>query len=226
MSQRTKALRVASYNIRKARGLDNRRDPRRVLHVLNELGADVVALQEADKRLGDRPAAISPQMISEETDFQLVPVAQSPVSIGWHGNAVLARKDFKWSHIRHVDLPGLEPRGAVIVGFGDFDFVATHLGLLRASRVHQLRKIRAAIRHAKEAVVAGDFNEWSEERGFETLARFHIHAPGKSFHARRPVAMLDRFALTPGLHVLDSGVHDRGLARRASDHLPIWADIG
>ena len=49
---------VASYNMRKAIGLDRRRDPKRVLHVLQEIDADVVALQEADKRFGGRGAAV------------------------------------------------------------------------------------------------------------------------------------------------------------------------
>jgi len=43
-------LRLASYNIHKALGTDGRRDPGRVLEVVNALGADVVALQEADRR--------------------------------------------------------------------------------------------------------------------------------------------------------------------------------
>ena len=51
-------MRIASYNIRKARGLDQRHDPGRIVDVINGIGADVVALQEADFRLGDRPAAV------------------------------------------------------------------------------------------------------------------------------------------------------------------------
>ena len=45
---------VASYNMRKAVGTDRRRRPDRVLAVLKEIDADIVALQEADKRFGDR----------------------------------------------------------------------------------------------------------------------------------------------------------------------------
>ena len=45
-------LRLASYNIQKAVGLDFRRDPGRILEVINGLGADIVALQEVDKRPG------------------------------------------------------------------------------------------------------------------------------------------------------------------------------
>ena len=45
---------VACYNMRKAIGTDRRRNPDRVLEVLQEIDADVVALQEADKRIGGR----------------------------------------------------------------------------------------------------------------------------------------------------------------------------
>ncbi|MEM7319031.1 MAG: endonuclease, partial [Pseudomonadota bacterium] len=52
-------LRLASYNIRKCLGLDLQRKPRRIVQVLERLGAQIVALQEADKRLPPRPAALS-----------------------------------------------------------------------------------------------------------------------------------------------------------------------
>ena len=42
-------MRIASYNIRKAVGLDWRRDAIRILDVLEEINADVVVLQEADR---------------------------------------------------------------------------------------------------------------------------------------------------------------------------------
>jgi endonuclease/exonuclease/phosphatase family metal-dependent hydrolase len=62
-------IRVASYNIRKARGLDQMRRPERTLEVINQLNADIVVLQEADKRLGMRKPAIPRAMIDRETDF-------------------------------------------------------------------------------------------------------------------------------------------------------------
>ena len=49
---------VASYNMRKAIGIDRKRRPDRVLHVLQEIDADIVALQEADKRFGTRASAV------------------------------------------------------------------------------------------------------------------------------------------------------------------------
>lgn len=225
MNTQDKGLRVASYNIRKAVGLDRRRDPMRILAVLNGLDADVIALQEADLRLGARPSALARNLIEAETDFAVVPVARNDVSIGWHGNAVLIRKGMVHGAITHLDLPGLEPRGAVRVDLGRFSLVATHLGLMRRHRHGQLRVIAKALEGAPRAVVAGDFNEWSPRKGLEPLARFAVHAPGRSFHAARPVAALDRIAVSGELEVRDAGIVQEGLARHASDHLPIWADI-
>jgi endonuclease/exonuclease/phosphatase family metal-dependent hydrolase len=68
------------------------RRPERTVQVINELEADVVVLQEADKRLGQCHPAIPRAMIEEETDFELVEVCANDISLGWHGNAVLVRK--------------------------------------------------------------------------------------------------------------------------------------
>ena len=65
---------VASYNMRKAVGLDGRRDPQRVLKVLTEIDADIVALQEADKRVGTRGAAVPHAIMGERGFVGLVPV--------------------------------------------------------------------------------------------------------------------------------------------------------
>jgi endonuclease/exonuclease/phosphatase family metal-dependent hydrolase len=47
-------IRVASYNIQKSIGTDFKRKPERILAVLSELDADIVALQEVDRRFGER----------------------------------------------------------------------------------------------------------------------------------------------------------------------------
>ena len=53
----------ASYNIRKAVGIDGRRDPERILAVLREIDADIIALQEADRRFGTRAAALPRRVV-------------------------------------------------------------------------------------------------------------------------------------------------------------------
>lgn len=226
-AQQTSSLRIASYNVRKARGLDQRRDPGRIISVINRLEADVVALQEADRRLGDRPAALCRRLIEDETDFRVVPVAENRVSLGWHGNAVLLHRSIDARSVQRVDMPGLEPRGAVRVDIdGGLSIVATHLGLLRSYRRRQLAVIAETLSDTTQAVIAGDFNEWRMDRGLEPLsARYDVLSPGHSYHAARPVAALDRFAYTRDVTIKKAGVDESPLARRASDHLPIWADL-
>src|SRR5918997_441941 len=107
-------IRVASYNMRKAIGTDRRRRPERTIEVLNELDADVVALQEADRRFGSRLSALPLDMIEEHSDLKPVPVEGRAGSLGWHGNAILVRKSAEILTSARLHLPSLEPRGAVL----------------------------------------------------------------------------------------------------------------
>ena len=225
-------LRLASYNIRKAVGLDWRRDPARTLRVIRALDADVVALQEADKRLGLRPAAVPPEAILRDTDLRAVPLGHSPVSLGWHGNAVLVRRSLAVLGVNCMELPGIEPRGCVMVRLaveaGELTIVAVHLGLRRRCRRLQLLRILRTLKraHRERSVILGDFNEWSPDRGVEPLLpHYRVVSPGNSFHASQPVAPLDRFAVGAGVEIVDAGVEAGPLARRASDHLPVWTEI-
>lgn len=221
-------LRLASYNMRKCVGLDRRRSPFRNLEVINSIEADVVALQEADRRLGKRPAALPRDMITSYSDFTPIDLDETGVSLGWHGNAILLRDGLQVHDIQRLTLPGLEPRGAVIADIGPLRLVAVHLGLIRRYRLLQMKAIIAALAllTPKPTIITGDFNEWSTARGMEPLKQqFTVHSPGLSFHAARPVAALDRFVISKDVHLKTAGVLQTPQAKRASDHLPIWADI-
>jgi len=221
-------LRVVSYNIRKCLGLDMRRRPERTLEVIAETYADIVVLQEADRRLAPRPAALPRELIAAETDYEPLDIDGTGDSLGWHGNAVLLRKGVAGRVVDRLDLPGLEPRGAVIAEVAGLRVVGTHLGLRRRDRRLQLAHIRAALeaQAAMPTAILGDFNEWAPTTGLEALTGgFVVHSPGKSFHAARPVAALDRIALSPGLDLADAGVSQGPKASVASDHLPVWASI-
>ena len=221
------SFRIATYNLQKCVGLDLRRRPDRSLQVINALGADLVVLQEADKRLPPRPAAL-PHDMPEEDGWHILPFGAPGGSLGWHGNAILLRKGLAGRVVDRLDLPGLEPRGAVVAEIDGLRVVGTHLGLRRRDRRRQLAHIRAALEaHAPMATaIIGDFNEWALATGLEPLAGLYtVHSPGKSFHAARPVAALDRVALSQGLELADAGVSQGPVAAIASDHLPVWASI-
>lgn len=226
-----KPVKFATWNIQKCVGLDFRRDPERTARVIDGLGADVVALQEVDKRFGARPAALSTEIVTRMTDLRPVEIARNEVSIGWHGNAILVRDSVEVSRVVHIDLPALDPRGAVMTelttGEQSWRVVACHLGLLRRHRRAQLSAILKVVeaRPRVPTVIMGDMNEWSRARGLEALHGFNVISPGNSFHSRRPVAPLDRVAIGPSITCVNSGVVKTHMTRIASDHLPIWADL-
>ncbi|MFZ5709763.1 MAG: endonuclease/exonuclease/phosphatase family protein [Pseudomonadota bacterium] len=225
-------IRLASYNVHKCVGIDRRRSPERVVAVIASLGADIVALQEVDHRIGSRPEALPRALIARATQYTVAGHATGGRSLGWHGQAILIRPDWPVLYEARIDLPGLEPRGAILVEIrthsGPLRVVGVHLGLIRRFRLRQLAAIRKVLARRPEmpTAIVGDWNEWSLRGGTEPISDgFHVHAPGPSFPAVRPVARLDRIAVAGGMHLHDAGVFVQGEARVASDHLPIWADI-
>ncbi|MEA3010542.1 MAG: hypothetical protein QOJ91_2234 [Sphingomonadales bacterium] len=227
-------IRVASYNMRKAIGTDRRRRPERTLEVLRELDADVVALQEADRRFGARASAIPLHMIEEHSDYKPVAFDTRDGSLGWHGNALLVRKSVEVLHKELLHLPSLEPRGAVMADIcldgEELRVIGMHLDLSGLWRRQQARFVLHHLEtreSAMPAVLMGDLNEWSVRGG--CLRDFGHHLAfadcGRSFHVRRPVARLDRIMVTPGLGIDECGVHHSPAAKKASDHYPVWARL-
>jgi endonuclease/exonuclease/phosphatase family metal-dependent hydrolase len=226
-------LTFASYNIHKGVGLDGRRDPERILAVLREIDADVVALQEADRRFGGRAAVLSRHAIEHHTDYQIAPLKMTPDGMAWHGNTLLVRRGIAINWVTPIPLPTLEPRGAVCaelrVGDIALRVVGMHLGLSGLHRRGQLRAVLAhvAAEGACPTVLLGDFNEWSPRKGAlrELGAGWHLPSLGKSYPTSRPLAPLDRIVPSPEWRCLHAGVHNSRLAAVASDHLPVFARL-
>jgi endonuclease/exonuclease/phosphatase family metal-dependent hydrolase len=77
------------------------------------------------------------------------------------------------------------------------------------------------------SVLMGDTNEWRQAAGClrDLDGGFRIAPIGPSFHARRPIATLDRIIVDRDLRIEAAGVHHSEAARVASDHLPVWARV-
>jgi endonuclease/exonuclease/phosphatase family metal-dependent hydrolase len=226
------SLTIASYNIHKAVGSDGRRVPQRILDVLDEIGADVAILQEADTRFGVRTSVLPGELLAA-SGWLAAPLGNHR-ALGWHGNAVLVRGAVQVTHSAAIALPALEPRGAVLAdithGNHALRLVGAHLDLSGLWRARQMRAIIDAVAAAPGSLpelVLGDFNEW--RKGGAALAALALHwrelALGPSFPARLPIGRLDRVFAHHALNVADAGVHASVLARAASDHLPIWVRL-
>jgi endonuclease/exonuclease/phosphatase family metal-dependent hydrolase len=228
---------VASYNVHKCVGTDGRFDPGRVAAVVGELGADLVALQEADRRFGRRTGLLDVAAIEAATGLVPLPVSDLPDGLGWHGNALLVRPGTSW-RFQRLDLPGAEPRGAVmaelaLAGSGaKLRVVAAHFGLLRRCRTRQVEAILDAVARGPDmpTVMMGDLNEWRQDASRSALRALEglfgpVTGGPASFPSRRPLLALDRIFGCPRAQVRVVEAHDSRLARVASDHLPLKALI-
>lgn len=226
---------VASYNIRRGLGTDWRRNLQRNLAVLREIDADVVAVQEADPVLGDLLHDLPAAAIEAETEYTPVRLGPARGDIAWHGNVVLVRRSATILDAHCIGLPSFEQaRGAAVVdvalGGLRLRVVAMHLGLLGRWRTRQalaLLERMKAFETRLPTVMLGDLNEWRPSGA--SLAHFarehHVASPGRSFPSRLPLLALDKIMVNTDLRLVSSGVHDTPLARKASDHLPVWAQL-
>lgn len=228
------SFKVASYNIHKGVGTDRKRDPARILRVLQEVDADIVCLQEADLRFGTRASVLPRFLIEGHTDYVPVPLDVQHDSMGWHGNAILVKQGITVESHDIVHIPCLEPRGVVTatleIGGTSVSVFGMHLDLSGLWRVRQARAIAAladAARAARPTVLMGDLNEWRANSGaFREFGKhFAMLDPGPSFPSRRPLGRLDRIMHCGSLTLTACGVHRSVLAATASDHLPVWAEF-
>jgi endonuclease/exonuclease/phosphatase family metal-dependent hydrolase len=132
-----------------------------------------------------------------------------------------------------LELPTFEPRGAVmaelLVGDAPLRVIGMHLDLSGLWRRRQIRAILEAIAERPQkmpTILMGDTNEWRDAAGClnDFRGAYRIAPTGPSFHSRHPIAALDRI-IVEELKIDAAGVHMSAAARRASDHLPIWARV-
>lgn len=226
---------IGSYNVHSCVGLDRKCSPSRIASVLKELDCDIYALQEVDNEPSDEDDSKQLEYLSEAMGMAAVPGMRIVRHSGEYGNALLTR--FPVISVHRHDLSfgkWLEPRGALDVeldvGGRALRVMATHLGLSRSERRFQWRQLLAAIASSPPdhpTVVLGDMNEWLPSAG--TLRDAHkilgeALAPPE-FPSFWPFLALTRIWVRPVQAIVSVKVHTTPLSKRASDHLPLRAEI-
>lgn len=226
-------LRVATWNVHACVGMDGRSDVDRVAAVLRELDADIVGVQELDDR-ENHPAEQHLGALAARTGLRPI---SSPTLWGTHGgygNALLSKR--RPYRVRNVDLSVLsfEPRRAldadVLLDPGHhLRVVVTHLGLKAIERFEQVERLLALLDQHDERplLLLGDLNEWRGRVGVvkKLERRFGPGTSVKSWPSPLPLMALDRIFVSPPSRIVRQWVHDTAEAKRASDHLPVVADV-
>ncbi|SCZ55600.1 endonuclease/exonuclease/phosphatase family protein [Thiohalomonas denitrificans] len=224
-------LTFASYNIHRCIGRDGRRDPDRIIRVLNEFEADVIALQEVETYPGGDRDFLA--RLGTRTGMRVIPGPTLRHKHYRYGNAILTRA--RVNAVRRIDLSLLErePRGALQVDLEwdetPVEILATHLGLWPLERRFQIQQILEllALEDRSPAALLGDINEWfSWGRPLRWLHGHFGRPPSPAtFPSGFPVLALDRIWFRPRECLDTITPHRSPLARVASDHLPLLATV-
>lgn len=232
-------LRAATYNVHGCVGTDGRYAPDRIGAVLGELEADVIGLQEVDNRRPNHRGLHQFAYLERASGFAAVAGPNIISERGDYGNALLTR--LAVAAVRHIDLSlrGREPRGAIDADLagpnGPLRVVVTHFGLSPRERRAQVSMLLDALGYGPHAehgdeptLLLGDLNEWLPGGGPRLTAlgrRFPAHYAGRTWPASWPLLRLDRIYANPAPACARVAAHRSALARRASDHLPLMADL-
>jgi len=224
-------LTLATYNIHACIGTNGRFEPERTVHVLRELNADVVALQEVEHHDVDGHDLLD--YLAVKTGFTAIAGPTLLRETRHYGNAILTKLPILTVNRIDLTLPGHEAREALDVtldGNGrHVQVVATHLGLKPWERRQQVRQLLKLfeIGPANIYVLMGDLNEWF--LWGRPLRWLHAHfkrTPHRAtFPARWPLMALDRLWVHPRRRLARMEVRGSAIARVASDHLPLKAII-
>jgi endonuclease/exonuclease/phosphatase family metal-dependent hydrolase len=229
-------MRIVTYNIHKARGMDGRVSIKRIADVLSGLDADIVALQEifsdCDSQIGQV------QMLESELGLTSVFGRTRHHHGRPYGNALLSRwpiiasreMDLTWAH--HTRRGCI--RADLKTPFGILHVFNIHMGMSYFERRHQVKSLLASKEIHDDLigprVLVGDFNEWIKglttrmlSERFESLNLELMVRRRRSYPGFWPLVHLDHIYFERPLRIRMAELVRNRVSRIASDHLPLVA---
>ena len=235
-------VRIATYNIHKCRGMDRRVRPDRIVKVLREVQADIIALQEVVSLEGGAPEEDQARYVADALGFHFAFGQNRFHRGGRYGNVVLARFPIH-SHINY-DISatgGRESRGClrtdVTLNGVILHVFNVHFGTRVFEQRSQARQLfdQNIVTHRElsgHRIVLGDFNEWLRGSVISTLGthfdRPSVHSQlrrSRTFPGTLPIFRLDQIYYDRPLRLQRVHRHRTRTAIIASDHLPLVAEL-
>jgi endonuclease/exonuclease/phosphatase family metal-dependent hydrolase len=242
-------LRILSYNIHRAIGLDRRFRPERVVEIVSHHDADLVLLQEVDEGVPRSRELDLARELADATGYPYRAVGHNvTLRKGRYGNATLSRlpvlrernidltiagKKRRGCQHTTLELPGQNP--------GRLEVFNLHLGLSARERERQVGLLFRSqelkeLSSGAPCLIAGDFNDWRSRLRivFTEILDFRCatdRADGDAARALRtypsvsPRGGLDKIYFRGPMSLQEAYVCRLRLSRRASDHLPVVAEF-
>lgn len=235
-------FRVATYNTHKCRGMDGRIRPFRVAEVLQELNADIVALQEVVSLSGGRREQDQARYLADSVGLEYRIGETRKLRGAAYGNVVLTKFPVKSVEVYDLTASRREPRGCIRcdleVAPGRIMHVFNvHLGtgyIERRKQAHMLmsREVLLSPQLKYPRLILGDFNEWTVglvsrllQHSFESVdIKLHLNR-SRTYPGVLPIMHLDHMYFDRDLSLEVFLLHRSRMALMASDHLPLVAEF-
>ena len=242
-------LRILSYNIHRAIGVDRRFRPERIAAILAHYDADIVLLQEVDVGV---PRSRELNLARELAELGNYPHYAVGLNVklrkGMYGNATLSRYPIARQCNIDLTLDNRKARGCLFTELelddGDgprlLPVFNLHLGLSFKERPRQVGCLVrtpefAGIETDRPCLVGGDFNDWwtriaplfTEALGFACATNHLVGYQNAilTYPSFSPSTGLDKLFCRGPITVVGSRRCRLRASKVASDHLPIIVDL-
>jgi endonuclease/exonuclease/phosphatase family metal-dependent hydrolase len=237
-------FRLLTYNIHKGiGGLDRRYDLTRIVETIRHYQPDIALLQEVDDGAKRSRHERQVDLLAEAVELPHRAYQRNVRlrTVGHYGNAVLSRFALEEPEDLDLTIRFKKRRCALICRLhahhaGHTRSIAianVHLGMAGFERQIQLNRLLRCDRlrgmhYNTPLIIAGDFNDvW------DNLGRRVMHPAGfelgsghvRTFPAAAPLRRLDRVFYRGAIKATAAFAGHTGVARRASDHLPLIVDF-
>lgn len=243
-----KSIKVVTYNIHRAIGIDRKFAPERIIEILTALDGDVVLLQEVDEGVPRSNELNLAKVLAEGCGYEHYALSHNvTLKKGHYGNATLSRFPIHKQSNIDLTIDKKKKRGCqhTTLKLGDaktkpqyLDVFNLHLGLSAKERQKQMGKLFTAKEYTRLngenlCIVGGDFNDWrSMLRALFIIGKEFNCATDrtsmrgseialKTYPSFAPRGGLDRIYYRGNLKCTDVSSTKMRIAKIASDHLPV-----
>ncbi len=245
-----KPIKVVTYNIHRAIGIDRKFSPERIIDILKTLDGDVVLLQEVDNGVPRSNELNLAEVLAEACGYEHFALSHNvTLKKGHYGNATLSRFPIHKQSNIDLTIDNKKKRGCqhttlrISDSKTDIQFLEVfnlHMGLSAKERQKQAGKLFKSkefkrIDEHQPCIIGGDFNDWrSMLRALFIIGKDFQCATDrtstrgseiamKTYPSFSPRGALDRLYYRGKIKTKHVSSTKMRIAKVASDHLPVVA---